>query len=187
MGCYLLAHYPSLHTSPNSFGDLSLSPTTQPPAAPLSLLIQPPELPLPAHAPAGPSSSSRVQSDAPPSCTQSAATAAARWVPTPPTWGPPLSQRASRNWGRATDGGSPRLTPKSKATGRPTYPTRLSTYTPFKRRFSDALKTMAYIRPKVARPFPRLCASGSYMHRAAHQMEKWTWTTTEKRICENNK
>jgi hypothetical protein len=30
-----------------------------------------------------------------------------------------------------------------------------------------ALKTMAYIRPKVVEPFPRPCARGSYVHRAA--------------------
>jgi hypothetical protein len=184
MGCYLLSHYPSLHTCPNKFGDLSLPPPSH--HQRLSLSPDPaagqlPESPLPAHAPVGALllllSSARQTAILRPVHRSSKVSPDLR---SPPLHGDLLSPSA-----RATAGGSPRLTPKSKATGRPTCPTCLSAYTSFKRRFSDAFKTVAYIRPKVARPFPRLYASGSYMHRAAHQMEKWT--TTEKRICENNK
>jgi hypothetical protein len=56
------------------------------------------------------------------SCTQSV-------IPTSPllpSMAGPSLQVCSRNWGRPTAGGSPRLTPKSKASGRPTCPADLS-------------------------------------------------------------
>jgi hypothetical protein len=129
----VLCFLPITQPPPTSHS-LSLSLSIPSPASRQNRLSQCPV--CRAHSGRGPAPP-RAQSTALLSRAQSAVATAAparRPAPSPPSrphlsslpWQAALSKCMNRNRGRPTAGGSPRLTPKSKVSGRPTCPTRLS-------------------------------------------------------------